>query len=117
MRRTESRRAQRLEDIIMQELGHILLQEVKDPRLELVSISGVRLNKDLSVAEVLYTHRSDTAKRVEVQDALDSASGFLRTQIGQRLRLKYIPELRFYWDQYLEDMIYEIPPTRDTNSN
>ena len=117
MRRTNSRRAHRLEDIIMQELGHILLEEVKDPRLELVTISGVRLNKDLSVAEVLYTHSSDTEKKAETQKALDSASGFLRSQLGQRLRLKYIPELRFYWDKYLEDMVYEIPSARNTDGD
>ena len=106
MRRSETPRAKRLSDALLREVSMILLEEVKDPRLELVSISGVRLNKDLSIAEVLFTHSGGAEKREEVQKGLDAARGFIRTQLGKRLNMRRTPELRFVWDEFLEVMVY-----------
>jgi ribosome-binding factor A len=106
MRRSETPRAKRLSDAILREVSLILLEEIKDPRLELVSISGVRLNKDMSIAEVLFTHGGGQEKREEVQKGLDTARGFIRTQLGKRLNLRRTPELRFMWDEFLEVMVY-----------
>jgi ribosome-binding factor A len=106
MRRSETPRAKRLSDAILREVSLILLQEIKDPRLELVSISGVRLNRDMSIAEVLFTHGGGAEKREEVQKGLDAARGFIRTQLGKRLNLRRTPELRFIWDEFLEVMVY-----------
>jgi ribosome-binding factor A len=109
MRKASSRKALRLEEMIIKELGVILEEEIQDPRLELVTISGVRLNRDLSVAEVLYTHSGTERKKSEVQRGLDSAQGYLRSRLGRRLKLRHTPELRFQWDNFLERMIYESP--------
>ncbi len=109
MRKASSRRSQRLEEFIMVELGSILIEEVQDPRLELVTISGVRLNKDLSVAEVLYTHGGEPGRRLEVEMVLHKAQGYLRTRLGKRLHLRHVPSLRFQWDEFLEETIYAGP--------
>jgi ribosome-binding factor A len=106
MRRSETPRAKRLSDAILREVSMILIEEVKDPRLDLVSISGVRLNKDLSIAEVLFTHGGGPEKRQDVQKGLDAAKGFIRTQLGHRLNMRRTPELRFIWDDFLEVMVY-----------
>ncbi len=106
MHKANSRRATRLEESIIKELGRIFIEEVQDPRLNLVTISGARLNPDLSIAEILYTHSGLPQKQIEVQKALESAQGFLRTQLSKRLKIRYIPQLRFRWDNYLENMIY-----------
>jgi len=90
----------------MHELGQILVQKVQDPRLELVTISSVRLNKDLSVAEIYYTHSRGPDKEHDVQEGLRAAQGYLRSQLGKRLKLRYVPELRFSFDRYLEDIIH-----------
>lgn len=108
MRRSGSRRSFRVGDAIMREVADILENESWDPRIEGVTISGVRMNSDLTVAEVLYSpsllHQDDPEK---VQEALDKASGFLRSKLASRMQGKRVPQLRFVRDDFLEDMIYE----------
>lgn len=106
MKPATSRRSTRLADQIMREVADMLAFDAADPRLSLVTVSGVRLNKDLSIAEVLYTVRGGTEHRGEVQAALDKARGFLRASLGKRLKLKFLPELRFTFDAFLEDIVY-----------
>ena len=105
MRRATSRRAARLADMIMHELARIMVEDIQDPRLQLITISGVRLNRDMSVAEVLYTHIHGQSE--DITQALSKAKGFLRSSLGQKLRLRFVPELRFVWDTFLEEMVYE----------
>ncbi len=105
MRRATSRRTARLADMIMHELARIMVEDIQDPRLQLITISGVRLNRDMSVAEVLYTHIHGQSE--ELTQALTKARGFLRFNLGQNLRLRFVPELRFTWDIFLEKMVYE----------
>ncbi|EKO38284.1 MAG: ribosome-binding factor A [Solidesulfovibrio magneticus str. Maddingley MBC34] len=109
MKRTASRRSHRLADQIAREMATALLEDVRDPRLELVTISGVTLNADLSVAQVFYTLSGDDARLAGAAKALDQARGFLRTLLGQRLHMKFVPELRFSRDTYLEEMVYARP--------
>lgn len=106
MKRSGSRRALRMGDEIRRILGELLLDGVQDPRLELVSITGVRLNTDLSVAEVLYSAIGGPERTKEAGKALVRAGGFLRTQLGKQLKLRFIPELRFQPDDFLEDMLH-----------
>ena len=105
MRRATSRRAARLADMIVHELARITVEDIQDPRLQLITISGVRLNRDMSVAEVLYTHIHGQSE--DITQALSKAKGFLRSSLGQKLRLRFVPELRFVWDTFLEEMVYE----------
>lgn len=113
MQRSNSRRSHRLGDQIMHEVANMLLREVSDPRTELVTVSGVRMNKDLSIAEILYTIPGDEAQREDAAAGLAKAAGYMRSLLGKRLRSKYIPQLRFVYDDYLEDMVYDHPQTED----
>lgn len=114
MRKAHSIRSHRLEEQILQELGRILVEEIQDPRLELLTFSGVRLNADLSIAEVLYTHSGEPQKTEEAKQGLDAASGFLRFRLGKQLNLRYVPQLRFKWDDFLEEMIHVQPTKPDS---
>lgn len=111
MRTATSMRARKLADTIMRELGEMLATEVADPRLDLVTVSGVRMNADISIAEVLVTcgggHACETTRQKEVLDGLHKARGFLRARLAKRLASKKVPDLRFRFDDYLEEMIYE----------
>ena len=98
-----------MSDQLMRELALLLSEEIQDPRLELVTISGVRLNQDLSVATVLYTLNGNEARMKAAGDALNQAKGFLRKQIGSRMKTKFVPELRFQRDEFLETMVYGHP--------
>lgn len=108
MKRTNTRRSMRMSDLIMRRVAELLAEEVQDPRLELVTISGVAMNADLRLAEVSYTVSGDQKRRAEVQAALDSAKGFLRQGL-KPLKLQFLPDLRFKYDAYLEEMIYAHP--------
>ncbi|HDQ40737.1 MAG TPA: 30S ribosome-binding factor RbfA [Desulfonatronum sp.] len=104
--RAPSRRSMRLADMIQRDLAMLLVEEVQDPRLELVTISGVKMNQDLSIAKVFYTCTDDPARREEIALSLDKARGYLRKLLGHRLKLRSVPELRFQRDTFLEDMVY-----------
>ncbi len=93
----------------MREVAEMLSTEAADPRLASVTISGVRMNPDLSVAEVLYTV-GPGGDRAEAEAALAKAGGYLRGKLGRRLKSKFVPELRFAHDEYLEDVIYGQKP-------
>jgi len=107
MRDAPSRRSIRLADMIQRELAQLLLEEVQDPRLDLVTISGVKMNPDLSIAKVFYTCTDEPLRLEEIAQALGKARGYLRNLLGRRLKLRSIPELRFERDIFLEDMVYE----------
>src|SRR3989338_5698940 len=93
LQRPGSSRPQRVGDEIQRELARLLQFEVKDPRLGMVTITGVEVAKDLSYADVWYTVlKGDQAKS---QQALESASGFLRTQVGRAIKFRVTPQLRF----------------------
>ncbi len=110
MQRSTTRRSAQMADQIMQVLSMILIQETEDPVLSLLTVTGVRLNRDFSIAEVLYTHIRGRAAEAEIDKALHRAKGFLRTRLGKELKLRAIPDLRFTWDTFLEDMVYDAPP-------
>ena len=112
MKVSTSRRAVRLGDQILRETATLLVQEAPDPRLQLVTLSGVRMNANLRIAEIYYTVSGDAEHRRQVQAGLEKATGFLRSQLGRRLKLQYTPELRFLFDEFLEDMVYAPPPRR-----
>ncbi len=109
MKRTPTRRSSRLADQIAREMAIALSEDVKDPRLELVTVSGAVLNADMSIVRIYYTLSGDEARLAAAAKALEQAKGFLRTLLGQRLRMKFVPELRFARDTYLEDMVYGRP--------
>ncbi len=105
MRPSTTRRSSRMADEIMRELGRIIVEESQDPRLEFLTITGVRLNKDFSIAEVLYTHYQGQSP--ELDKSLKKAGGFFRSSLGKNLKLRYVPELRFIWDSFVEEMVYD----------
>lgn len=113
MKLSESKRASRMGDLIMREISMMLMEEVRDPRLEFVTVSGVRMNKNLEVAEILFTASAD-ADIDSIKTALKKASGFMRSQLGSRMRVRRVPELRFVHDTFLEDMVYAKPDEGDS---
>lgn len=109
MKASSSRRAVRMGDQIMREVATLLVEEAHDPRLQLVTLSGVRMNANLRIAEIFYTVSGDAEHRREVQAGLEKATGFLRSSVGKRLKLQFTPELRFTFDEFLEDVVYAKP--------
>lgn len=114
MKSSGSRRSIRLADLILRELANMLLEEVADPRLTLVSLTGVKLNADISIALVSFTVGGGPERRQEALDGLNKAKGFLRSGLAKRLNLRALPDLRFAHDDFLEDMVYAKPGRQDS---
>src|SRR4029450_8040917 len=95
-------RASRVGDQIQAELASLLTRQVHDPGIGFLTITHVKLSPDLQQARVYYTSIGDDKAKRESARALDRATPFLRRQVGQRLRLKRVPELTFFYDESIE---------------
>lgn len=91
-------RNERISDLIQREVADILHRRVKDPRLQGITITAVRVSKDLRHATVFYCDTFSKQKRDVLGNALDRASGFIKKELASRLYLKYIPKLYFSYD-------------------
>ena len=98
----EGHRHGRLPQLIEEELAGLFRDEVTDPRLEGVRVSGVELSPDYRSARVRYVLRGDTAELAKVERALERATPFLRARLGEALDLKRLPELVFKHDRDAE---------------
>lgn len=97
-----SRRTDRVAEAIQALIADLLVREVKDPRIGLVTITGVRISADLRHARVLFSCLGDADRRAQSLAGLQSATGFVRSQIARQLGLRVAPELRFEFDPSLE---------------
>jgi ribosome-binding factor A len=96
-------RTRRIADQIQRELAELIRIELKDPRIgSLVTITGVEVSPDQSHAKVFFTLLGDAEKVAETTRGLASAAGFLRTQLGHRMKLRVIPQLDFKYDASIE---------------
>jgi ribosome-binding factor A len=97
-----SRRTDRMSDLLRAELADLLLKSVHDPRIKLVSVTGVDVSPDLRRAVVRVSALGDEAERTATITALRHAKGFLRSQLADRLRTRVTPELIFELDRGAE---------------
>ena len=93
-------RTQRVGDYLQRELASLIQQEVRDPRVGMVSITGVDVSRDLGHARVYVTElgKNSSEEAKESVDALNKAAGFLRSQVSRDSNLRTVPQLRFYFD-------------------
>jgi len=97
-----SPRTARVSRQILQDLAEIIEREVKDPRAGMITLTSVQVTPDLHSAKVYFSRMGTPAEREEAKRVLDHAAGFLRRELGARLRLRYVPELRFFIDDSLD---------------
>jgi ribosome-binding factor A len=97
-----TRRQRRVSELIHRELSMLLMREVRDPRLAGITLTEVRVTPDLQIARVYYTILGDAGEVEAAAAALQSAGGYLRTQLAARVRLRLAPELVFQLDQSAE---------------
>ncbi|MDP2847336.1 MAG: 30S ribosome-binding factor RbfA [Humidesulfovibrio sp.] len=114
MKASGTRRSLRMGDQFLQELATLLLEEVQDPRLELVSLTGCKLNADMSIALVSFSVGGGPERRKLALEGLNKAKGFLRSGLARRMNSRALPDLRFTHDDFLEDMVYAKPGSADS---
>jgi ribosome-binding factor A len=95
-------RAARVGDQVREELSTLLARDVHDPGIGFLTITHVKVSPDLQQARVYYTTIGDDKAKKDTARALGRATPFLRRQIGQRLQLKRVPELSFFYDEAIE---------------
>lgn len=93
-------RTERVAEQIQRELAELLRMEVKDPRVRMVTVTGVEVARDYSHAKVFYTTLQGENK--DVQQGLERASGFLRSQLAHAIKLRVTPQLHFVYDPSIE---------------
>lgn len=97
-----TRRTEQIGDLLRAELSDLLRREMQDPRLGFVTITEVFVSADLRTARVNVSCYGDDASQKESMRTLRGAAGFLRTEIGKRIRLRTTPQLNFQLDHSME---------------
>jgi ribosome-binding factor A len=97
-----TRRQRRVNALLREALSDLLRREVADPRLEFVTVTDVDTTSDLRQAHVYVTFLGTAEDRQSGMEALTKATGYLRRQLGQRVYLRYLPELTFHLDTSIE---------------
>ncbi|MGV6852365.1 MAG: 30S ribosome-binding factor RbfA [bacterium] len=97
MGKKDYNRCDRVASLVKRELAVLIPKEIHGPDLSLLTVSDVKVTRDLSVAQVYVVNLSD--KNIdEIMEALTEAAGYLRHLLGKRIRMRVIPELRFAYD-------------------
>ncbi len=99
-----TRRQERMSAEIKKIMSMILLDAIKDPRIDFsaVSVNRVDLSNDLSFARIYFSILADDTRQKEILDALQKAKGYIRTELGKSLKLRHVPELEFKLDKSIE---------------
>lgn len=95
-------RSRRIAEQIQRELSEIIRLELKDPRVGFMTITDVEVTPDGEHAKVFFTTIGNEAQRDATVRALARATGFLRSELAHRMRLRIVPELRFEYDESVE---------------
>lgn len=91
-------RQKRVADRIRAEMGTLLLRELSDPRLQLVTVTDVSIDRELAYANIWVCRPDGDEAEEEVLTALDKAKGFIRHELAERVQLRHAPQVVFHWD-------------------
>jgi ribosome-binding factor A len=121
-------RLQRIADRIQQVLSELVLIKASDPRLEGIFITGAKVDRELSYADIFVSAVEGSARSAEILEGLEHASGYLRHELAGRIDLRVMPRLRFHWDptpenaDHIEKLLSSLrdepstPPPQDKSS-
>ena len=121
IRGSMSRRTEQVGDEIQRILGDVIQNEVKDPRVGFVTVTGVTVTPDMSRANVRLSIMGDEAERKETMKALERARGFLRRRVGEEVTLRTVPEIVLHLDRSLDhamritELLHDIEEERKIN--
>jgi ribosome-binding factor A len=93
-------RSHRVAEQMQRELADLLMFELKDPRVNMVTITGVEVTGDMAHAKIFYSAAKSSDS---LQQGLEKSAGFLRTQLGRRMLLRTVPQLHFVYDASIDN--------------
>jgi ribosome-binding factor A len=91
-------RLQRISDRIREELSEMLIKDIKDPRMSTVSITDVKVDRELAYADIYVSSFEGSQHSQEILKGLRNAAGYIRHYLAERIELRIFPQLRFHWD-------------------
>ncbi|HEX9880057.1 MAG TPA: 30S ribosome-binding factor RbfA [Candidatus Binatia bacterium] len=97
----QSKRSERVGDLILEFVSQLISREINDPRVGVVTLTGAQVSKDLKHARVYYSILGKDHSEEEVREGLKSATGFIRGRMARELKLRYAPALEFVYDETL----------------
>jgi ribosome-binding factor A len=103
----EKARPKRVGELVRKEVADLLMKGVKDPRIGFVSVTGVKMSPDLNYANVHVSLFGSESEKKSSLIGLQQSAGWIRREIGRRLRLRVTPEIRFFEDTTL-DQVYQL---------
>ena len=95
-------RAERVAGQVQKVVSDLLRRSIRDPRLASTTITGVKMSADLRLARVYFTTAEGQDSAKEADDGFQSALGFLKRQMARELKLKYMPDLQFHYDESID---------------
>ena len=119
----EGKRSEKVGDLIQKEISQMLVKSIKDPRIGFVTITRVSVSEDCRFAKVYFSVAGTLAERERSMKGLDSAKGFVRRELGRRIRLRYTPEILFQFDPsieyaiHMEELIQSIQQEKEPNGD
>ncbi len=102
----EGKRSEKVADLIHKEVSEMLMKTVKDPRIGFVTITRVAVSEDCRSAKVYFSVAGTLEERERSTQGLSSAKGYVRKELGRRIRLRYTPEIIFKFDPSIEYAIH-----------
>ena len=94
----EYQRSDRVGDLLLDVVAELLRREIHDPRLQWINLTGVRVSKDLRHAKVYFNLLGGGRDKNEAAAGLKSAAGFIRSKVGKKLNLRFVPAIEFTYD-------------------
>ena len=98
----DSNRPRRVAELIRRELAMLIPRELDDPHAHQITITGAEVSRDMSSARIYYSLLSGAAEAKQTTKSLNRAAGFLRHALMERVSLRSVPALRFYFDESVE---------------
>ena len=119
----EGKRSEKVADLIQKEISQMLVKSIKDPRIGFVTITKVTVSEDFRLAKVYFSVAGTLEERERSMKGLESAKGYVRKELGQRIRLRYTPEIMFQFDPsieyaiHMEELIQSIHQKKEADGN
>lgn len=110
----EYQRADRVADLLVELISDLLRKEIRDPRINTVTVTGARVSKDLRHARIYFNLLGRSEDRRGVSAGLKSATGFIRSKVAKQLKLRFVPTIEFFYDESedearrIEDLLNQV---------
>lgn len=107
-------RADRVGDLLVELISDLLRKEIRDPRINAVTVTGAKVSKDLRHARIFFNLLGGPEDRKAVSAGLKSATGFIRSKVAKQLNLRFVPTIEFFYDESedearrIEDLLNQV---------